>query len=63
MLFVTGVNVSVEFFSEMQLVEAGDVIQGHVVAKRYSGLAVQITSFVDSCKYRELSDLSIRVGD
>jgi tetratricopeptide (TPR) repeat protein len=47
--------------SFFKLVEPGDVMQGHVVAKRYSsGLAVQITSFVNSHKYRELSDLAIK---
>ena len=46
----------------LQLVEPGDVIRGHVVAKRHSGLTIQITSFLNSHKYRELSDLSIRVS-
>lgn len=46
----------------LQLVEPGDVVRGHVVAKRHGGLTIQITSFVNSHKYRELSDLSIRVS-
>ena len=33
-----------------------------MVAKRHGGLTIQITSFVNSHKYRKLSDLSIRVG-
>ena len=32
-----------------------------MVAKRHSGLTIRITSFINSHKYRELSDLSIRV--
>lgn len=45
----------------LQLVSVGDVVQGHVIDKTLRELVVQVTSFVGTHKYRELSDIGIKV--
>ena len=45
----------------LQLVKVGDIMRGHVTAKRTGGLSARVTSFVRSHKFRELSDLDIEV--
>lgn len=45
----------------VQLVSAGDVVQGHVTDKSPRELSIQVTSFVGTHKHRELSDIEIKV--
>ena len=43
------------------MISTGDIVRGHVIAKKHSGLMVQVTSFVKSHKMRELTELTIKV--
>ena len=46
----------------LQLVAPGDVVRGHISAKKKGTMTVTVTSLVRSHKFRELSDLDIEVG-
>lgn len=49
-------------YNLLQLVEPGDIVEGHVISKSHKELVVQVTSFVGSRKLRELSDINVKVS-
>ena len=63
--FIYMYNMNTLFFSpdfiNLQLISVGDVVRGHVIDKSPREFTVQVTSFVGSHKFRELSDIGITV--
>ncbi|XP_064382794.1 tetratricopeptide repeat protein 14-like isoform X6 [Halichondria panicea] len=43
-----------------ELIKPGDFMEGHVTSKEFGQLAVRITSFVGSYKFRELADINVQ---
>ncbi len=55
------VHLRVYVYISLQLVSVGDIVMGHVTARRAGGLSVTVTSITHGHKLRELSDLDVKV--